>query len=95
MELFVIILMLFLSAFFSGSEIAFVAANRLRVEVQARRSGYVGRIVHGFLENPTTFLTTTLVGNNIALVVYSTLMAFYLSEPLHDFYAQIIGTVIF
>ena len=91
MELLIIILMLFLSAFFSGSEIAFVAANRLRVEVQAQRGGYVGRIVHGFTENPTTFLTTTLVGNNIALVVYSALMAFYLTEPLHGFYAQTVG----
>ena len=91
MELLIIILLLLLSAFFSGSEIAFVAANRLRVEVQARRGGLVGRIVHGFLETPTTFLTTTLVGNNIALVVYSTLMAFYLSAPLHHFYAQSVG----
>ena len=91
MELLIIILLLLLSAFFSGSEIAFVAANRLRVEVQARRGGFVGHIVHGFLETPTTFLTTTLVGNNIALVVYSTLMAFYLSEPLHGFYARSVG----
>lgn len=91
MELIVIILLLLLSAFFSGSEMAFVTANRLRVEVRARRRGFIGRIVVGFLENPTTFLTTTLVGNNIALVVYSTLMAFYLSEPLHAFYAESVG----
>ena len=69
MGLLVILLMLLLSAFFSGSEIAFVAANRLRVEVLARRGGVVGPIVHGFVENPSTFLTTTLVGNNVALVI--------------------------
>ncbi len=91
MELVIIIAMLVLSAFFSGSEIAFVAANRLRVEVKARRGGFVGERVHSFIENPATFLTTTLVGNNIALVIYSTLMAFYLADPLHGFYAQAMG----
>lgn len=87
MEFVVIVLMLALSAFFSGSEIAFVVANRLRVEVLARREGIVGPIVRDFLHNPATFLTTTLVGNNIALVVYSTLMAFYLNPPLEEVYA--------
>ncbi len=90
MEFVVILLMLLLSAFFSGSEIAFVVANRLRVEVLARREGLVGPIVRAFLENPSTFLTTTLVGNNIALVVYSTLMAFYLSPPLERFFTNVI-----
>jgi CBS domain containing-hemolysin-like protein len=87
MEIAIIVLMLALSAFFSGSEIAFVVANRLRVEVLARREGIVGPIVRDFLQNPSTFLTTTLVGNNIALVVYSTLMAFYLDPPLERFFS--------
>lgn len=90
MEFAVILLMLVLSAFFSGSEIAFVVANRLRVEVLARREGLVGPIVRSFLEKPATFLTTTLVGNNIALVVYSTLMAFYLNPPLEHFFADVV-----
>lgn len=92
MDLLVIVCMLLLSAFFSGSEIAFVAANRLRVELIARRSGRVGEVVSGFLEQPSSFLTTTLVGNNIALVVYSTLMAFYLEPPLRAAFADLIGT---
>ncbi len=78
----IILLMLVLSAFFSGSEIAFVVANRLRVEVLTRRRGVVGRIVREFMQDPSAFLTTTLVGNNIALVVFSTLTAFYLEDPL-------------
>ena len=88
MAIAIIIAMLLLSAFFSGSEIAFVAANRLRVEVKARRRGIVGRHVIGFLESPAKSLTTALVGNNVALVVYSTLMALSLKQPLHDLYAQ-------
>jgi len=82
MEIVFILIALILSAFFSGSEIAFVAANRLRVEVFARRGGIVGRIVSRFMEEPSTLLTTTLVGNNLALVIYSTLIALYLEEPL-------------
>ena len=91
MEFIVILLMLVLSAFFSGSEIAFVVANRLRVEVEARRSGFAGRTVKAFMQHPSTFLTTTLVGNNLALVIYSTMVAFYLQEPLDHFWASTIG----
>lgn len=82
MMLLFIILTLALSAFFSGSEIAFVAANRLRVEVIARRGGTVGRVASRFLDDPSMLLATTLVGNNLALVIYSTLIAFYLEPPL-------------
>lgn len=91
MVLLIILLMLALSAFFSGSEIAFVVANRLRVEVLARREGLVGPIVRDFLHNPSTFLATTLVGNNIALVVYSTLTAFYLDPPLQALFTDVVG----
>lgn len=91
MEIAVILLTLAFSAFFSGSEIAFVAANRLRVEVFARRGGTVGRIVSNFLEEPATLLTTTLVGNNLALVLYSTLVALYLEAPLQRFFGDLLG----
>ncbi len=81
MEIVAIAVLLFLSALFSGSEIAFVAANRLRVEVFSRRSDVIGPVVRDFLNNPSKLLTTTLVGNNLALVAYSTLMAVLL-EPV-------------
>ena len=93
MELTLIVVSLFLSAFFSGSEIAFVAANRLRVEGFARRGGVVGRWVSGFLEQPATLLTTTLVGNNLALVIYSTLVALYLEAPLQAFFGSFIDAL--
>jgi putative hemolysin len=91
MEIALILVALVLSAFFSGSEIAFVAANRLRVEVFARRGGLVGRWVSEFLEQPATLLTTTLVGNNLALVIYSTLVALYLEAPLQVFFGELLG----
>jgi CBS domain containing-hemolysin-like protein len=86
-----IVLMLGLSAFFSGSEIAFVTANRLKTEVRARQSGWVGRIVQEFISDPGTFLTTTLVGNNIALIVYSTLMSVLLEAPLVGLFEGTLG----
>ncbi|MFT5142719.1 MAG: putative hemolysin [Rhodothermales bacterium] len=86
-----IVIALALSAFFSGSEIAFVTANRLRVEVVARRGGISGPIVQRFLKDPSTLLTTTLVGNNLSLVVYSTLLAVFLDPPLSSFYAGVLG----
>ncbi|GAB5533782.1 MAG: hemolysin family protein [Rubricoccaceae bacterium] len=86
-----ILLLLVVSAFFSGSEIAFVTANRLKTEVRARQGGWPGRIVQEFLADPTTFLTTTLVGNNVALVLYSMLMSLALEAPLTGFYESTFG----
>jgi putative hemolysin len=76
-----IILALILSAFFSGSEIAFVSANKLRVELKKKKGSARGRILAGFFEDPSTFLGTMLVGNNIVLVVFTTLLTKVL-EPI-------------
>lgn len=91
MELVVLALLLLLSAFFSGSEIAFVSANRLRAAMAARRGGFAGRLVQRFLETPGMLLTTTLVGNNLALIVYSTVMAFYLEPAFATFFSEVLG----
>ena len=91
MALVLIVLMVVLSAFFSGSEIAFVTANRLKAEVRAHREGFVGNVVREFIREPARFLTTTLVGNNVALVLYSALMALYLEAPLTAFSTNLLG----
>lgn len=65
---------LLLSAIFSGMEIAFMSANRLRLEIDRKRSGMLGRIIDLFTSRPSEYITTILVGNNIALVVYSLFM---------------------
>ncbi|TXB68011.1 HlyC/CorC family transporter [Phaeodactylibacter luteus] len=75
-----IILFLLFSALFSGTEIAFVSANKLRVELKKKKSARRGGIISGFYEDPAGFLGTMLVGNNIALVVFTTLMT-KLIEP--------------
>jgi len=92
-ELLLIILTIFLSGFFSGSEIAFVSANRLKLEIESRKSSWTGRVVNYFVRNPETFLTTTLVGNNIVNVVYATLMTLFLVNPINSLYQSWFGTI--
>lgn len=72
--IFFILLSLLLSAFFSGSEIAYISANKIRIELLKEQGHLRGRILSYFYEKPREFLGTMLVGNNIALVVFTALM---------------------
>ncbi|MFR9602601.1 MAG: hemolysin family protein [Rikenellaceae bacterium] len=74
-SLIVIFLMLLLSAFFSGMEIAYLSKNRLKLEIDRKQSRMFDRIAEVFGRNPGQYITTILVGNNIALVVYSLYMS--------------------
>ncbi len=70
-----IICTLAFSAFFSGMEIAFVSSSKLRFEMDRSQSGFSPRLAATFYEHPNNFISTLLVGNNIALVVYGILFA--------------------
>ena len=74
--------MLLFSAFCSGMEIAFLSRNRLREEIDRKQSPMFNRIAELFSKNPGNYLTTILVGNNIALVVYSMSMSKVLMAQL-------------
>jgi len=91
LEFTIILFTVLASAFFSGSEIAFVSANRLKLEIESRKGSVVSRALAFFNEKPETFLTTTLVGNNIINVLYATLMAIYLAEPVRSVYTSWMG----
>lgn len=71
----IIAVMLLFSAFFSGMEIAFLGRNRLREEIDRKQSPMFNYIADIFSRNASSYITTILVGNNIALVVYSMFMS--------------------
>ena len=74
----IIATMLLLSAFFSGMEIAFTSKNRLKLEIDRKQSRMFDFIAEVFAHRPGQYITTILVGNNIALVIYSLYMSLLL-----------------
>lgn len=81
----IIIVMLLLSAFFSGMEIAFINKNRLKLEIDRKQSRMFDFIADIFARHPGQFITTILVGNNIALVIYSLCMSVVLRGMAYAF----------
>jgi len=76
-----LLLAMFASALFSGIEIAFVSANRLKIELDKNKGIFSAKILANFLKQPAKFIGAMLLGNNVALVIYSIIMAKFL-EPL-------------
>ncbi len=74
LAIFALIILLF-SAFFSGMEIAFVSSSKFRFEMDREEQGFTAHLIDTFYRHPNNFISTLLVGNNIALVIYGILMA--------------------
>jgi putative hemolysin len=64
-----------LIGFFAGTEIAFISANKLNIELRKKQGKVSGKILARFMENPSEFIGTSLVGVNVLLVVYGMLSA--------------------
>ena len=90
---FIVCITLVLSAFFSGLEIAFLTANKLRIELLRKRNIFPSQILSFFIKNSSSYISTMLVGNCIALVVFSIFMAQIL-EPFLDVYINSRGLIL-
>ena len=80
------IVSLLLSALFSGVEMAFVTSDRVRLELDVNRGGFISRIVNRFYSNSDLFISTILVGNNVVLVVYGIGAAALIEPVLENIY---------
>lgn len=70
----IIVLSLLLSAFFSGMEIAYVSSNKIHIEIEKKQQGVLATVLKRLTAKPSKFITTMLIGNNIALVIYGFFM---------------------
>lgn len=78
----IVIISLIFSALFSGLETAFISADKLQIELQAKRGHWSGMILLKFIDKPSSFISATVVGNHIALVVYGISMAFVMQPVI-------------
>lgn len=85
MEIWIIVTLvsLLFSGLFSGAEMAFVTSDRVRVEIDVKQGGIIGRVLRRFYANPQFFISSILVGNNIVLVIYG-MGAAKLLDPLQE-----------
>ncbi|MGB2404816.1 MAG: hemolysin family protein, partial [Flavobacteriaceae bacterium] len=87
----IIILCLLLSAFFSGMEIAFVSSNRIFLEIEKKKAKFTANFLKFITQDPSRFITTMLIGNNIALVIYGIFMG---DKIIQLFFPNLIGSQI-
>lgn len=84
---------LFLSAFFSGMEIAYVSSNKIHIEIAKKQGGFLAGILTKITEKPSKFIAAMLVGNSITLVVYGFVMSDWIMNTLpvtyHNLWWQI------
>jgi len=82
-DIIIILISIILSAFFSGMEIAFVSANKLHIELEKKREGFIPLILGRLTQKSSKFITTMLIGNNISLVIFSYFTGKVFLEAFH------------
>lgn len=83
--LFVILGCILFSAYFSGIEIAYLSANKLKIELENKQGQLNAKILSFFIRKPSQFIASMLLGNNIALVIYGIYIALVLEPPIKDY----------
>jgi putative hemolysin len=79
-DIFLLVLLVIICAFFSGSEIAFVTGNKLKIEIKARKNGLAAKSALYFTNNPQNFFSIILIGNSIVSISFASLSAIFLAR---------------
>ncbi len=81
-QAFLVLLTLLLAAFFAAMEIAFFASNKLRLELDRKQGLFSSQIIGIFQSRSGQYIATIQLGNNVAIVIYSIIMARWIEPPL-------------
>ncbi|MDH7605222.1 MAG: DUF21 domain-containing protein, partial [Melioribacter sp.] len=95
-DIIILIILLFLSAFFSSSEIAYIVANKIKIELRARKGNIYAKNAYYFLKKPDSFFSTILISNNLTNIAFASIISFYLLTyfGLEEFEILIISTAL-
>ena len=88
MNLILTIIAVIFSALFSGTEIAYVQSNKVRMQIDNTRGGVVDRIIAGFTRNEDMFISSLLVGNNVVLVIYGITLSALINPVLERWFGH-------
>lgn len=84
-SLLIIFICILFSAYFSGIEIAFLSANKLKIELENKQGNFTAKVLSFFTKRPSHFISAMVLGNNVALVIYGIYMAILLEPPIRDY----------
>ncbi len=78
LEIIGLLFLLFLSGFFSSSELAFVVSNKIKIEISARKNNLAAKSSLYYLKNPQVFFSTILIANNIVNIAFASIITIFL-----------------
>ena len=95
-QLLILIILLLFSAFFSSTELAFIVANRLKIEIKAKSKNIAAVNAHYFMNNSQDFISSILISNNVVNIAFASLSAIYFSYHfgLSEYEVLIVSTII-
>lgn len=95
-EIILLLILVLLSGFFSGTEIAFVVANKIKIEIKARKKNISAQSALFFINNPQTFFSTILIGNNVVNIAFASISAIFLAAifSLNEFQILIVSSLV-
>ena len=96
LEFLILALLIIISGFFTGAEISYVVANKIKIEIKARKKNLSAKNAKYFTENPQDFFSTVLIGTNVVNVAFASMSALFLYKlfGLSEFNILLISTFV-